>query len=370
MLIGKALSNLNKSDICKMNDAQSKNMICPVITLNEFRKRLNDTGNAEFLILVDENTRKYCLPVLLKFFPELNGAAIFELPSGEINKTLQHCEMVWQFMSERQFSRKAVVINLGGGVLCDMGGLIAALYKRGVVFYNIPTTLLAMVDAAHGGKVAVDLMPYKNQIGLFQFAEALVLHPEFLLTLPKDELISGWAEMLKHALISDDAYWLNLIAQNPENIQISLIEKSIAVKANIVKSDPMEQNVRKLLNFGHTVGHAIESHYLTSSTPLKHGHAVALGMLVEAQISYDLGLLSIDELAAIGTNITKLYAFPSDLCEHTEALFELMLNDKKNSEGQVKMVLLEKIGKAIYDQHVDFAIFQKALHSATKNHLS
>ncbi len=353
-----------------MNHAQSNNIICPVITLNEFRKRLNDTGATELLILVDENTRKYCLPVLFKLFPELNEAAVFELPSGEINKTLQYCESVWQFMSARQFSRKTVVINLGGGVLCDMGGLIAALYKRGVVFYNIPTTLLAMVDAALGGKVAVDLMPFKNQIGLFQSAEALVLHPEFLLTLPKDELISGWAEMLKHALISDDAYWLNLIAQNPENIQISLIEKSIAVKANIVKSDPMEQNVRKLLNFGHTVGHAIESYYLTSDSPIKHGHAVALGMLVEAQISHDLGLLSHYELAAIGTNITKLYAFPSDLCEHIKALFELMLNDKKNSGGQVKMVLIEKIGKAVFDQNVNFVVFQKALKLVTEKQAS
>ncbi len=353
-----------------MNQAQPENMICPIITVSEFRNRMIDAHATELLILVDENTRKYCLPELLSLVPELNEAAIFELPSGEINKTLQHCESVWQFMSERQFSRKTVLINLGGGVLCDMGGLIAALYKRGVVFYNIPTTLLAMVDAAHGGKVAVDLMPFKNQIGLFQSAEALVLHPEFLLTLPQDEVVNGYAEMLKHALISDENYWNELIQTNPENIEESSILKSIAIKSSIVERDPMEQNVRKLLNFGHTVGHAIESFYLTSSTPLKHGHAVAIGMLVEAQISHDLGLLAENNLLEIGTNITKLYAIPSDLWEQTEALFELMLNDKKNSEGRVKMVLLEAIGKAIYDQHGDFEIFQKALQRTTKNNMS
>lgn len=353
-----------------MNQAQPNNMICPVIAISEFRNILNVTHPTELLILVDENTRKYCLHELLSLVPELNEAAVFELPSGEINKTLQHCERVWQFMSERQFSRNAVVINLGGGVLCDMGGLIAALYKRGVVFYNIPTTLLAMVDAAHGGKVAVDLMPFKNQIGLFQAADALVLHPEFLSTLPQEEIVNGYAEMLKHALVSDENYWNELIQTKPENIAESSILKSIAIKSGIVERDPMEQNVRKLLNFGHTVGHAIESFYLTSSTPLKHGHAVAIGMLVEAQISYDMGILSQEDLIAIGTNITKYYVFPSDLWEQTQALFDLMLNDKKNSEGRVKMVLLEAIGKAIYDQQVDIDVFQKALELVTEKQAS
>lgn len=343
-----------------MNQAQPYNMNCPVISLNEFRDRLHDALPAELLILVDENTRKHCLPELLNGFPELADVAVFELPSGEINKTLQQCEVVWQFMSERQFSRKMMLINLGGGVLCDMGGLIAALYKRGVVFYNIPTTLLAMVDAALGGKVAVDLMPYKNQIGLFQSAKALVLHPEFLSTLPQEEIVNGYAEMLKHALISDENYWNELIQTKPENIAESSILKSISIKSGIVERDPMEQNVRKLLNFGHTVGHAIESFYLTSETPLKHGHCVALGMLIEAQISYNRGLLSLEDLERIGTNITKLYAIPSDLWTHFEQLYALMLNDKKNSAGKVKMVLLEAIGTAVYDQTVDRDAFESA----------
>jgi 3-dehydroquinate synthase len=213
-------------------------------------------------------------------------------------------------------------------------------------------------------------MPFKNQIGLFQSAEALVLHPEFLLTLPQDEIVNGYAEMMKHALISDENYWNELIQTNPENIEESSILKSIAIKSGIVERDPMEQNVRKLLNFGHTVGHAIESYYLTSDSPIKHGHAVALGMLVEAQISHDLGLLSHDALSSIGTNITKLYAVPSDLCKHAEALFELMLNDKKNSGGQVKMVLIEKIGKAVFDQNVNFVVFQKALKLVTEKQAS
>jgi 3-dehydroquinate synthase len=353
-----------------MNASSPNSLLCPVISMAQFKAHFQEIPAAEVLILVDENTREFCLSILLRELDILKEAQIFEIKSGEINKTLQHCEMVWQFMSARQFSRKTVVINLGGGVLCDMGGLIAALYKRGVVFYNIPTTLLAMVDAAHGGKVAVDLMPFKNQIGLFQAAEALVLHPEFLSTLPQVEIVNGYAEMLKHALIADENYWQELSDLGPNKIDQKAILKSIAIKSGIVERDPNEKNVRKLLNFGHTVGHAIESFYLNSNEPLKHGHAVAIGMLVEAQISHDSGLLSHDELAAIGTNITKLYAVPSDLCKHAEALFELMLNDKKNSQGQVKMVLIEKIGKAVFDQNVDFVVFKKALKLVTEKQAS
>lgn len=353
-----------------MNASNQNSLLCPVISMAEFKAQCHREKWDEVLILVDENTRLHCLPELLQFLPELKEASLFELPSGEINKTIQYCERVWHFMSERQFSRKAVVINLGGGVLCDMGGLIAALYKRGVRFFNVPTTLLAMVDAAQGGKVAVDLMPFKNQIGLFQAAEAMVLHPEFLSTLPQEEIVNGYAEMLKHALIADENYWQELTHSSPNQVDEKAILKSIAIKSGIVERDPNEKNVRKLLNFGHTVGHALESFYLNSNQPLKHGHAVALGILIEAQISHDLGLLSPNDLATIGTNITKHYAFPSDLCTHTKALFEVMLNDKKNSEGQVKMVLLESIGKAIFDQKVDFEVFQKVLKLTTEKYAS
>jgi 3-dehydroquinate synthase len=360
----------NKSDICNMNVSNQNSLLCPVISMVEFKAQLKEIRVDEVLILVDENTRKFCLPILLRELDILKEAQIFEIPSGETNKTLQHCEKVWQLMSEQQLSRQTVVINLGGGVLCDMGGLIAALFKRGLRFFNIPTTLLAMVDAAHGGKVAVDLLPFKNQIGLFQAAEALVLHPEFLSTLPQEEIVNGYAEMLKHALIADENYWEELNSLSPIQVDEQAISKSIAIKSDFVQRDPNEKNVRKLLNLGHTVGHALESYYLNANQPLKHGHAVALGIFIEAQISHDLGLLSHNDLATIGTNITKHYAFPSDLCRHTEELFEVMLNDKKNSEGQVKMVLLESIGKAIFDQKVDFEVFQKALKITSENYAS
>jgi 3-dehydroquinate synthase len=353
-----------------MNISNQNSLFCPVISMAEFKAQLKEIRSAELLILVDENTRKFCLPILLNELESLKEAQIFEIPSGEINKTLQQCEVVWQFMSEQQMSRQTVVINLGGGVLCDMGGLIAALFKRGLRFFNIPTTLLAMVDAAHGGKVAVDLLPFKNQIGLFQAAEALVLHPEFLSTLPQEEIVNGYAEMLKHALIADENYWVELNQLSPNQIHEKAILKSIAIKSDFVQRDPNEKNVRKLLNLGHTVGHALESFYLNSNQPLKHGHAVALGILIEVQISHNSGLLSHNDLSTIGTNITKHYAFPTDLCMHTEALFELMLNDKKNSEGQVKMVLLESIGKAIFDQNVEFDIFQNALKLVTEKYAS
>ncbi len=329
--------------------------------LKELAQILAQLNADQILVLVDENTEKHCLPILLEATPVLKGALHFVIPSGEQNKTMQHCENVWQFMSEKLLSRKSVIINLGGGMLCDMGGLIAGLYKRGIAFINIPTTLLAMADAAIGGKVAVDFMSFKNQIGLFNEAHRQILHPTFLETLPQEELLNAYAEMLKHALIADAKHWHALISIGPNELTQSQLENSIAIKATIVERDPKEKGVRKLLNFGHTVGHAIESFYLNSEKPLKHGHAVAIGMLIEAHISMQHKMLDLGLFKDISKVLIKYYSLPADLHFHVDKLYDLMQQDKKNENQEVRCVLLKGIGSADYDQNVTKSALTLAL---------
>lgn len=329
--------------------------------MKELPQIIAQFNTQEYLVLMDENTEKHCLPVLLKEVPDLNNALFFVLPAGEKNKILAQCEAVWHFMSEQLLSRKCLIINLGGGVLCDMGGLIAGLYKRGIPFINIPTTLLAIVDASIGGKVAVDLMPYKNQIGLFNEADAQVLHMPFIETLPQVELLSGYAEMLKHALISDEKHWIVLVDNGFQNLSEDIILRSIQIKTEIVQRDPKEKGERKLLNFGHTVGHALESYYLNSETPLKHGHAVAIGMLIEAHISVQKNHLDATLYYEITKYISTHYETPKNIKDNAQLIFQIMLQDKKNERNEVRSVLLTGIGSAIYDQSVSLEDLKLAL---------
>jgi len=339
--------------------SQDPNSIIDILSLNE---HINGVSESQIIIFVDENTQVHCLPILQNLLPKLKNAHSYCLPSGEVNKNLDSCELAWAKMSELALSRHALVINLGGGVLCDMGGLIASLFKRGVKFINIPTTLLAMVDAAYGGKVAVDFNGLKNQIGLFSYAEKIVLHRDFLQTLAHEELTNGFAEMLKHALITDRDYWLHLNKINVSNLSRIDIVKSLQIKQSIVSIDPTEQNERKMLNFGHTVGHAIESLYLDSPNPLKHGQSVAIGMLIESLMSRNLGLLSDSDFVMIAAFFKKTFNLPVDLHLQIDHLFEYMKNDKKNTNNEVKCVLLKAIGHAVVDQTISKNDVQKAFN--------
>lgn len=320
--------------------------------------------NAQKLVLVDENTLEYCFPKLIKDCPELKKAELIEIESGEESKNIDVTTRIWEAMSELEIRRDAVLINLGGGVIGDMGGFVAATYKRGIKFIQVPTTLLAMVDASAGGKVGIDLNRLKNQIGVFQEPHAVFVDPEFLRTLPKSQVLSGFAEVIKHALIADVGYW-----QDIKQIELhglydneDLMTRSIEIKNKIVLKDPRESGVRKLLNFGHTIGHAVESFSMESaSKSLLHGEAVAIGMICETYLSHKLCGLSKKERTEIVGFIQSRYPVFEFAEETGHRLVELMRNDKKNKGTEVNFTLLEAIGKGVYDQQADPSDILEAL---------
>lgn len=321
--------------------------------LNQF---LSENEFSKLFVLVDSNTHEHCLP---RFLSKINTALeteIIEMEPGEESKDLETCQGIWNVLSELGGDRKSLMINLGGGVVTDLGGFVAAAFKRGIPFINVPTTLLAMVDAAVGGKTGVNLQSLKNQIGVIKPAEMVLIDTVFLKTLPAPEMRSGLSEMLKHGLIKDEAYWNRLLQLKDLNLEDldQLILESIQIKATIVAQDPTEQNLRKSLNFGHTLGHAIESYFLDepSKTKLLHGEAVAAGMVMAGFISQEqLGFPS-KKLAEISRNIISLYG-KIDLEEDDfRKIKELLKFDKKNERGNINFVLLKDIGRPVMDCQV------------------
>ena len=305
------------------------------------------------VILVDENTHDYCLEYLLTNFEELTDAEVMLLPVGEENKVMAVCFQVFEALTEYQIGRNDVIINLGGGLVSDMGGFVASIYKRGIDFINIPTSLLAMVDASIGGKTGIDLGPYKNQLGTFTDPISLFIDISFLETLPEEEIMNGYAEMLKHALILDENYWSELTTLDSldDLLDENLILRSIHLKNEIVKGDPFEKNNRKKLNFGHTAGHALEGFFL-DSTPISHGHAVGIGMIAETFISYKKGLLSEKEWVLIEEKLVSIFPLITFQKEDIPTLIQLMKNDKKNFDGAIKCCLLTSIGDCKIDQDI------------------
>ena len=325
--------------------------------------KLDAESGCSFFILVDENTHQNCLPQLITNVEALISAEIIEIESGEENKTLETCMQLWEALTELGADRHSVLINLGGGVITDMGGFVAATYKRGIRFYNIPTTLLAQVDASTGSKTGVDLGRLKNQIGVFADPQAVYINPGFLSTLPNEQIQSGFGEIIKHALIADKAYWHLIKREFYYEVKNwgNLIKPSLNIKSSIVIKDPTEKGPRKLLNFGHTIGHALETFALENKRPLLHGQAVALGMLAEAWLSTQLTGLSEDEFIEI--QIVILSNFDVFQFEETnfERIIELMGHDKKNVSGQVRLTLLNHIGKGDYDINCEEGLLRDAL---------
>jgi 3-dehydroquinate synthase len=306
-------------------------------------------SKSKILILVDENTHDHCLDYLLTNFDELRDAEIMLLPAGEENKVMEVCFQVWEAMSEYKISRKDLIINLGGGVVTDMGGFIASIYKRGIDFIQIPTTLLAMVDASIGGKTGIDLGAYKNQLGVFSNPKAIYCDLSFLQTLDESEIKNGFAEMLKHALILDQKHWKDLKLGTHQNLTEKFVEQSIQLKNEIVLLDPLEQNIRKKLNFGHTFGHALEGYFLSQEEELKHGHAVAMGILCESYLSNKISGLSSQSLEEIVDFILSVYPLIELEEEFFDAIFDLMKQDKKNAQSKILCVLLNEIGESEID---------------------
>ena len=302
--------------------------------------KLDISGYSKVAILVDENTKRYCLPKL----PHLENSIIIEIKSGEEHKNINTCNFIWKQLTDHHFDRKSILINLGGGVIGDMGGFSASTYKRGISFIHIPTTLLAIVDASVGGKLGVDFNGLKNQVGIFSNPKSVIINPEFLQTLPENQLKSGFAEVVKHALISDKNLWEKIISVPFNELNWNeIIETSINIKNKIILSDPCEKGERKKLNFGHTFGHAIESYYLEKETPILHGEAVLMGILLEVEISR----VSQEQNNEIKNYILSNFSLP--FTPKTSDLLPFLINDKKNKIGKINFSLLTNIGTCRVD---------------------
>ncbi len=319
---------------------------------------------SNIVIIVDNNTYNYCLPTLLINIPRLSEAIIVEVSSGELNKNINSTIEIWKSLSEINLDRNALIINLGGGVITDMGAFAASTFKRGIPFINIPTTLLAMVDASFGGKTGIDLMNYKNQIGTFATPKAVIIDTIFLSTLSKEQLMNGIAEVIKHSLIADKTLWKKLRKTifDTNTDWEDLIIKNIKIKHKIVKNDPFEKGVRKLLNFGHTIGHAIESYSMTNGfRRLMHGEAIVIGMICETFLSVNLHKIDTFQANEICSYLFlnfKTYPFPK---KDIHIILEIMKQDKKNKEGMLNFTLLRDIGEATFNNYVDVKQITKSL---------
>lgn len=321
-------------------------------SFTELNQQIKEKDYSKIILLVDENTHEYCLPELLQNLEIEIPYEIIEIEPGEEMKNIETCQAIWETMIEYNVDRKSLLINLGGGVITDLGGFIASTYKRGIDFINIPTTLLSMVDASIGGKTGIDFSNLKNIIGTFAHAKTICIIPSFLKTLEFTELRSGFAEMLKHGLIADKKHWEDLTSIKEltvENIS-PLIKRSMEIKSKIVKEDFLEQNIRKTLNFGHTIGHAIESLFLTKNQPIKHGEAVAIGMICETHLSFFEGLINEETKNDIIKNITIFFPSIDISFFPTEEIIKNMMHDKKNIKNEISFSLINEIGHSIYDK--------------------
>lgn len=306
------------------------------------------------VILVDENTHENCLSFLVGNFDELSEAEIVQMPSGEEHKSIDIAMSVWEALTDYGISRKDLIINLGGGIVTDMGGFIASCFKRGVKFINIPTSLLGMVDASIGGKTGLNLGPFKNQIGVFSNPISVIIDIDFLETLPDEEISSGFAEMLKHGIIAGEELWTNVISCMNGDAELTeeLLMKCIDVKNKIVQADPLEKGERKLLNVGHTIGHVIEGFFMNRAH-ITHGHCVAVGIVMEAFLSYKKGVLAKDVYNRIEESIVAYYPIPAFSDEDIREMVAMLYNDKKNEQGKILTCLIEGIGNCTYDKSVN-----------------
>lgn len=318
--------------------------------------------DSKIVIIVDENTNDNCLEYLITTFDFLAEAEVMLLPAGEENKVMEVCFQVWEALSEYRIGRRDLIINLGGGVVTDMGGFIAAVFKRGIDFIHIPTSLLGMVDASIGGKTGIDLGMHKNQLGVFRNPKAIYIDKIFLGTLEPREFVNGFAEVIKHALITDTGLWKELtkLENLSEVATDEMLTRIISIKLDIVKQDPKEKGMRKILNFGHTVGHALEGYFL-SKEPVDHGHAVALGIIAESYISMNSGKLTQTEFSEIEQLILAWFPIPQITMADMEGIVELLYNDKKNHSGKIQCCLLDRIGHCLYDQPIEEGDFVEAL---------
>lgn len=280
---------------------------------------------------------------------------IYPFRSAENRKTLVEVSKIYSELIRFGFSKKDMIVNIGGGIVCDIGGFVASTYKRGMRHINIPTTLLAMIDAAHGGKNGINHDQVKNAAGTIQLPEKVIVKPDFLKTLPEIEILNGFGELIKYALIADQEMWneiSNLSELTKKSIPSRWIDRCIAIKENLVAQDLEDQNVRRILNFGHTIGHALESIHLSKDDFLSHGHAVAMGICAESHISFLHGLIPENEAAHIKEVILRFFAIPKIQSDSYPKIIEMVMQDKKNQNTKINMTLLKGFGKPIHNQEV------------------
>ncbi|MFN3841256.1 MAG: 3-dehydroquinate synthase [Cyclobacteriaceae bacterium] len=317
-------------------------------------------------VLADTNTVIHCYPRLK---PVLPAHKVIQIPAGESGKTIETCTQVWKALTDQKLDRHSVLIIIGGGVAGDLGGFCASTFKRGIDFILVPTTLLAMADASIGGKLGVDFGFYKNQLGVFREPVMNLISTSFLSTLPADELRSGFAEVVKHALISDAALW-DLIRTKPwkNHDWDNLVRHSAALKYQVVQQDPLEKGIRKILNAGHTIGHAIETWFLTRQKPVLHGEAIAAGLICESFIAWKKNMLSQRELNEITGLLLPVFG-KLNLPRQYEEIAGLCYQDKKNKGNTILMALLNGIGRARWDvevsmdEMVDSLTYYGSLHT-------
>lgn len=323
---------------------------------NEIDKIKQQFGN-KLLLLSDSNTINYCYPLINEFLPK--EIPVFILEAGEDQKHIESVIKVWEFLNSNDADRKSVIINLGGGVLCDLGGFAASTFKRGLDFIHIPTTLLSQVDASVGGKTGVNFKSYKNEVGSFSFPLKVLIDTNFLKTLEQEHILSGFGEMLKHAFIKDEAYYLELQALDLDKKSLKydqllkLVQHSVKIKEEVVLADPMETGLRKILNFGHTIGHAFESFYMGTAKELIHGKAIAYGMIMEMYLSHLKLGFSKEKLIKVANDLNTIYGKLIFEKEDYEKLYSLMTHDKKNENSEINFTLLKDIGVPEINQTAD-----------------
>ncbi|MGF7215549.1 3-dehydroquinate synthase [Spirosoma lacussanchae] len=321
---------------------------------------LDSSDFSAIAVIADNHTFKFCYPEIKALLPR---HTLVRIKAGEEQKHLATCELIWDALTRANFDRHALVLNLGGGVIGDMGGFCAATYKRGIAFAQLPTTLLAQVDASVGGKLGIDFNGFKNHIGVFQQPNAVLIDPSLLATLPERELRSGFAEIIKHCLIADASMWNDIRRRDlDEQDWAMLVAHSVAVKQRVVEQDPTEKGLRKILNFGHTLGHAVETYFLTQPRKrLLHGEAIAVGMVAEAFIAFQKKMIDQELLTQIEEYVFAVYGNVRLTEADTEPILALTLQDKKNRGNQVRMALLDGPGSCAFDLPVTMADMRRGL---------
>ena len=347
-----------------MREPISNRVILSNSLYEDLSKAIAECSHDKVFVLTDSTTHALCWPLLSDFIG-LRNAVQITIPCGDTSKTLESVTHVWEALVSGGATRHSCLVCLGGGMVTDLGGFAASTFKRGIDYLNIPTTLLSMVDASVGGKTGFNFHGLKNEVGVFAEPQYAIIHTKFLYTLDADNLRSGYAEMLKHGLISDKETWAELLSfdiSRPELTRLqSMVGRSVAVKERIVEADPHEHGIRKALNLGHTIGHAIESWGMASGAPMLHGVAVAHGLVGELYLSNVLSGFPLDKLRMTVSYIHEHYGRPTFTCDDYPSLMELMRHDKKNISGSINFTLLSDVGSIRINQTASTELIQEAL---------